>query len=318
MSLRVAINGCGRMGRLRAESAVAAGAEIAFICDSRQEVAASMATSFPSASILEDAQGLPFDSIEAIFVCTPPMARGNIELVAIEENTPFFVEKPLGLSCEQLTPLRRALQEDPVIHAVGYMNRYRRSVTQLRAEIAQRGFLGISANWVNAAYKVSWWARENMSGGSLNEQASHFVDLARYLGGDISNVHAFIQPHPTWPDLIGNASIQFQFEAGQLGNLFYSCMAREKQIAMRVFTTDGELWLDGWDLIRRKPDSSAPAAGDRYTVFFEETAAFLKAVRTGDPRGLVCRFEDAFATQQVLDAVRRSAASGQMEKVGGS
>ena len=45
--------------------------------------------------------------------------------------------------------------------------------------------LGAAGNWVNASYAVPWWGRRELSGGPVNEQATHLVDLARHLVGEV-------------------------------------------------------------------------------------------------------------------------------------
>ncbi|MCB1053520.1 MAG: hypothetical protein KDC71_23155, partial [Acidobacteria bacterium] len=200
----------------------------------------------------------------------------------------------------------------PLIHAVGYMNRYRKSVALLKEHLAQTPMLGLSAHWVNAAYGVPWWSQKACSGGPLNEQAAHFVDLAQIVGGPIREVQVLSQLAGD-SGAIGAASIQFRFMGNKTGQMFYSCMAQEKQIGFRVFTQTGELNLSGWDL----QPQFAPCEPDphRYAIFETETAIFLGAVLKQDGSAIRCRFEDAYSTQRVLEAIGRASQSGCLERV---
>jgi myo-inositol 2-dehydrogenase/D-chiro-inositol 1-dehydrogenase len=152
----------------------------------------------------------------------------------------------------------------------------------------------------------------------VNEQATHLVDLARYLVGEVRQVQAVVSEHPERPGMAGSAAVTLEFDHGVLGSLFYSCRATAKEIGFRVFTADGAVRLDGWDLVRADadaaPGSSAPPA-DRYQVFHDETAAFLAAVAGGPRGGIRCDLEDAVRTQQVVDAIHRAAASRRAEPV---
>jgi predicted dehydrogenase len=133
----------------------------------------------------------------------------------------------------------------------------------------------------------------------------------------VRQVQAVVAGHPERPGLAGSAAVTLEFDGGVLGSLFYSCRATVKEIGFRVFTADGAVRLDGWDLVRADadaaPGSAAPA--DRYQVFHDETAAFLAAVAGGPRDGIRCDLEDAVRTQHVVDAIHRAAASRRAEPV---
>src|SRR5262245_54888692 len=101
MGIRVAILGCGRMGRQRARAALSLGAQIVAVYDPEQARAREVASLAPGSRALEDWRDLELASLDALFVCTPPNARGQVELSAIECGVAVFVEKPIGLSVAQ-------------------------------------------------------------------------------------------------------------------------------------------------------------------------------------------------------------------------
>ena len=77
-----------------------------------------------------------------------------------------------------------------VINAVGYMN-YRRSVDAARLIATAEGVLGVSAYWVSGTNRVEWREHEKLSGGGINDEAAHVVDLIRYLVGEVVAVQAW-------------------------------------------------------------------------------------------------------------------------------
>jgi hypothetical protein len=100
--------------------------------------------------------------------------------------------------------------------------------------------------------------------------------------------------------------------SGALGNLLYSCEAKEKDILICIETTDGVIELRGWDLelARNTIDSSYPVP-ELKPIFEKETRAFLEAARTGDQSLILCDFADAYRTQLAMDTINtliRSAA----------
>lgn len=303
--LRVAIVGCGRMGLIHARSVARLGHRVAVACDVDLARAAALAQSYPGCEIAADASQLAYRDLDAAFICTPPFARGNAELLAAQAGVPIFLEKPIGLSAQQLLPALTATRATGTLTSVGYMNRYRASVLRARRLLADETVLGFCAHWVGAAYRVPWWGDPALSGGQLNEQCTHLIDLARHLVGEVTEVNAFAQPAA---EGLGDsaASILLRFRSGVLGTVFCGSLAKEKQIGLRVFTPRGELVLEGWDF----KWSPSTAFGElvepepAQDVFAEECAAFLEGVRSGDASGVRCDLADALKTQRVVDAAR--------------
>ena len=308
------------MGQLRARASASFGAHVVAVCDSSREVAEMLAREFYGCRVFERQEDLDWQALDAVFVCTPPAARGPVEIEAARHRTALFVEKPIGLSAGALEPLRQALLKSDTLTAVGYMNRYRASVQEARAKLAVGTVLCAAGYWVNGVYNVPWWSDADLSGGSLNEQATHLVDLARFLIGDIESVQASAVMYPDKPDLIGTAVINLRCESGVLCSLLYSCRASHKAVSFQAFTEAGSMRLNGWDLDLLDGTGSSPLSQpttDRYRIFHEETDIFLKAVSTDTPSLVLCDFNDAFRTQQVMDAIALAIHSGKTEMTTG-
>jgi predicted dehydrogenase len=303
--LRIAIVGCGRMGLHHARSTAQLRHRVAFACDPDLARAAALAVAHPGCQVVADAGQIPWSTVDAAFVCTPPFARGPVELAAAQAGVPVFLEKPIGLSAAQCLPALHALRGRGTLTSVGYMNRYRGSVAKAQEVLQGETILGFEGHWVGAAYRVPWWADEGLSGGQLNEQCTHLMDLARYLAGEIAEVDAFAQSAPDGGAGTAAVATVIRFRSGALGTILCGSLAKEKQIGCRVFTPRGQLVLDGWDF-RWVPSvfgdgSDLDPAED---VFVAECKAFLDAVRTGDPAGIRCDLAEAMKTQRVVDAAR--------------
>jgi myo-inositol 2-dehydrogenase / D-chiro-inositol 1-dehydrogenase len=304
-ALRIAIVGCGRMGLSHANSAARLGHRVVAACDLDAARAAALAAAHPGCEVLTDSAGIRWDEVDAGFVCTPPFARGPVELFAAKAGVPLFLEKPIGLSATQCLSALAAFRESGTLTSVGYMNRHRGSVRRARAILEAERVLGFTAHWICAAYRVPWWADPTLSGGQLNEQCTHLIDLARHLGGEIEEVDAIAQAAA---DDRGTAAVSMllRFRSGALGTIICGCLANEKQIGLRVFTPKGQISLDGWDF-RWSPsaafgDGSGLDPGE--DVFLDECRAFLEAVASGDGSGVLCDLAEAMRTQRVVDAVQ--------------
>jgi len=301
--MRVAVVGCGRMGRERARAAGALGVEAILLFDEDRSRAESLASECARALPVVDLATLIHGKPDAIFICTPPFCRGWLENRVIDLGIPFFVEKPIGMSADQVHTVLDNLRQREVLNAVGYMNRYRNSVAHARAILQSRNIIGITAHWVGKKYGVPWWAVREQSGGPFNEQGTHLMDLFRYLSGITETLHAAAHgPKGIETTVV----VMLRLAGGGLGTFLYSCEAKDKDILISIETTDGVLDLRGWDLelARNTIDGSYPEPESK-PIFEKETHAFLQAVATGDRTLILSDFAEAYKTQTAIDSVTR-------------
>jgi predicted dehydrogenase len=298
--LKAAVIGAGRMGRIRALAARELGVEVLGVCDPELQRAQALAGECGAPLAVHDDSALPWDDLDLLFLCTPPAVRAaGVE--AIRRGVHLLVEKPLATSAAAAAPLLAALSVRPVVTAVGYMNRYRPGVSALRARLRQERALGAVAYWAGGRYRVPWWADPAQSGGPLNEQATHLVDLLRYLLGEVEDARV-LTPGGAGP--VESAAIALRFATGPLATLLYSCEAEEKLIGLRVFTPRAEHALLTWEFLPGPDPAPCP---DRNAVFLDETRAFVEA-SLGRGDGVRSDLRDALQTQVVMDSLRAAAA----------
>src|SRR5438552_37492 len=94
-ALRGAIVGCGRMGLTHAKSAARLGHRMVLACDPDLARASALAATYPGCEAVADPAAIRWEEIDAGFVCTPPFARGPVELYAAKASVPLFLEKPI-------------------------------------------------------------------------------------------------------------------------------------------------------------------------------------------------------------------------------
>ena len=108
----------------------------------------------------------------------------------------MFVEKPVSvLPPEEFSPYVQAVEEmqreKSLMLSVGYMFRYHPAIQQMKSILEEFGrpLMGITARY-SCAYSKSrnhiWWDKTK-SGGPIVEQATHFCDVMRYIGGEIKS-----------------------------------------------------------------------------------------------------------------------------------
>jgi predicted dehydrogenase len=311
-SFRFAVIGCGRMGRERARAAALLGGSLVAACDVDAWRARELAAAHPGAAVIKHTRALDWSRLDAVFVCTPPFARGEIEVETVRAGVPLFIEKPVGTTAAVAVPLLQALDGSDLVNAVGYMNRYRRSVDEAKRVADERGVLGISAHWVASPYHVWWRESEELSGGGMNDEATHIIDLVRYLVGEITAVQA-VQGSERPGDPSGTVAALLRFQNGAVGTLLYSGGSTVKQIGLRLHTASGEIRLETWDFNlhydgRRVP--GRPRGAERSAIFATEVQTFIEAVGQSNRLLVKSTIADAVRTQCVVDTLRESVKGG--------
>jgi predicted dehydrogenase len=160
---------------------------------------------------------------QLIFLCSPPHFRGTItpgrdletQLISAFGSSPIiFCEKPVS-TARPHEPLKAAerLQSSGNIVSVGYMLRYLKAVQKAKQVIQQNNItvMSIGARYTCAYQKIrkfDWWDKSKLCG-PIVEQATHFCDLCRYLGGevDLDSVQAIALEHNEEAGKLGHQAI---------------------------------------------------------------------------------------------------------------
>jgi predicted dehydrogenase len=304
------------MGTQRARAARALGAEVV-LADRNREQAEELAAEFsPAARVSSVDDGLDWEALDAVFVCTPASQRGPVELAAIRANVPVFVEKPIALSGEHARGMLEAFEGASVLNAAGYMNRYRTSVSAVREALTGQEVFAVQCHWVGNPYLKDWWTDPGISGSPFNDQATHLIDLCRYVVGDITEVVAVEHRSEERADVADVVAVSLLFANGACGCLLHSYRATEKYVIANFFTSAGRLCLEGWDFqLGYEPAPEAANAAGVTPIFLTETEAFLEAVRGGDGSLIRSSFADGYRSLLVVDAIHRSLAEGRRVSV---
>jgi len=144
--------------------------------------------------------GVAYDHCEKLFdrekpdlivICTPPDAHGEIEEEAARRGIHFFVEKPVAINLELAARVKRAVDSYGILTQVGYMYRFSKGVLQARRLLSMRNIAMVQQHfYMPGLPDREWWPDITRSGGQLTEQATHMLDLGRFLAGEVISVSA--------------------------------------------------------------------------------------------------------------------------------
>ena len=195
--------------------------------------------------------------IEVVNICTPNGLHSKHALWSLEHGKHVVVEKPMALSksdCEKI--IFSALHQHKTVFCV-MQNRYSPPSVWLK-ELMTNKTLGdiymvqLNCYWNrdDRYYKPGGWkGTQELDGGTLFTQFSHWIDIMYWLFGDITNIQAkfadFNHQHNTAFEDSGFVS--FEFLNGGLGSINYSTSVWDKNLesSLTIIGSKGSVKVGG-------------------------------------------------------------------------
>jgi myo-inositol 2-dehydrogenase/D-chiro-inositol 1-dehydrogenase len=264
-----------------------------------------------------DLDALLGEQLDAVYVCVPPFAHGELEVRIARAGVAMFVEKPLAADQAGAEWVERRIRTSGVLTRVGHHWRCAEPVLRARRLLEGRRVRVVSGTWLDCTPPVPWWANRLRSGGPIVEQAVHVLDLVRVLVGEVTEVHA-----AAGGVLPGGAEAAtgalLCFENGAVGTMVTTCVLDGRHrtgleiVADGLVVGVGEDWLDvrdGAGVQRAEYDAMLP----RVAV----DTAFVAALRGSPvpPERDGPDHAEALRSHRLACALARSVASGRAELV---
>jgi predicted dehydrogenase len=195
--------------------------------------------------------------VEVVNVCTPNGLHASHSLKALEADKHVVVEKPMALSkadCEKV--IHVALSHNKNVFCV-MQNRYSPPSAWLK-EVVTNKILGdiymvqLNCYWNRDEryYKPgNWKGTEDLDGGTLFTQFSHWVDIMYWLFGDIKNIQAKFADfnHQNSTDFEDSGFVSFDFVNGGMGSINYSTAVWDKNLesSLTIIGSKGSIKVGG-------------------------------------------------------------------------
>lgn len=223
LKLGVAVVGFGWMGRVHTQAyarvphhfpRLGVRPELVAVADEVPGRAADAAARYGFATATDDWRQVAADQrVRAVSIATPNFLHREIGVAMAQAGKHVWIEKPAGLSAADTRAVGEAVRKAAVQGTVGFNYRNAPAVAAAR-DLISAGEIGavtharfrMFSDYAAHPDGALTWRYERARGGSgvLADLASHGVDLARYLLGEISAVIAdtavFIpeRPRPAW------------------------------------------------------------------------------------------------------------------------
>jgi predicted dehydrogenase len=289
-------------------------AQIVALCDVDEGRVQAAAEPLGSAVFTDASKLIEQAEIDALYICVPPHAHGDIEVTAARKGLHLFVEKPVSLYLDQAQRALKAIREAGVMTQTGYVLRYFPGSEQLKEFLADKPVGTAHVSRWNGLPGLPWWRRYDQGGGQLVEMTTHQVDLLRWVMGEVEAVSACYsfdrlhreEPGVTVPD---SQAVLLQFASGAVATINTSCAVGSAGLmSMDLAIRDARV---NW-----KSDGITVEPADAYPVSpLPATSgnideAFVRAVSSGDRSLLRSPYDDAMKSLSVTLAANLSAEQG--------
>jgi predicted dehydrogenase len=268
------------------------------------------------------------EDVDVVDVCTPGDSHAGIAIAAVEAGKAVLCEKPLANTVPDAERMRNAAVAAGVVHMV--CHNYRRApAVALARRIVEAGRLGRLHHWrgtylqdwiVDPAFPRVWRLEKAKAGsGALGDIASHSIDLARYLVGEIAEVSGLLEtfvPERPLPEGGGMGKVDvddaalalLRFENGAIGTVEGTRFAPGRKNYNR-FELNGSRGSLAFDLERMNElelyEESGAESGFRTILATDESHPYVSAWW---PPGHILGYEHTFV-HTVVDFVRAVSAS---------
>lgn len=325
--LKIGIVGCGQaarihLGRLRTLE----GVEVVALADPDLEAARALSKDVGGAvpSFSDHQELLSQVRPDALAIFTPHRAHYRPALDALQAGCHVFVEKPLSTNPQEAVDIINVARARELVVAIGHQYRLRPSLREARRLLAA-GAIGpvrlvvatLSQPWLAAhsGPEESWRLDPRVSGGGIVcDSGDHLLDALLWTTGQTpAEAYAVQERLSGGPDVVTAAVVRLgaglpatvAISGVSPGNLFELVYHGESG---RLRATEEALWGQSGgepEQALALPEAASPSID----------ADFVDAIRARTAP--TCSADDALPTVRLLEAITRSAATGQPVRLAG-
>jgi predicted dehydrogenase len=298
MPISLAFYGAGELAQpyLRALAA-RSDVRVLAVCDPDPRAAEEAAAGWGARVLPHYTPLLQEDTPDALFVCVPPRLLGDVLEQAATLSLPFFVEAPGAADWDGARRLAHTLTMAPMVTAVGYHARYTDLVQEGKGYLA-----GSAVALAHGTHLADPREPGQTAADVFWNEGCRLLDALRFLAGPVARVAAVQTP-------AGVFTASLETTGGTAAVVAVAaCASAEPRAVLDLFGA-------GWHMrYERNLSALRLDERDKTTILRQvnvapaaQAAAFLDAVRAGDPTLVTPSYPEAAQTLAVCQAALRAA-----------
>lgn len=254
-TLRVGLVGAGGIGRTHLASYERVReARIVAVTDINEEIARAAAQQVGADAFRSVEEMLDRCELDAVDICTPPVAHLDAALLAIERGLHVLCEKPLAHHPDAARKMVQAAESKGVKLMTAFCHRFHPPIMALKRLIdaGELGEIVMFRNRFAGPFKgveERWFSDKEVAGGGvLMDTSVHSIDLFRFLVGEVARVQAVTrQTNPAIGDVEDTAIALLSTSDNRMGVVEASWVLAAGFNVVEVYGTEGAAMVHYWD-----------------------------------------------------------------------
>ncbi|HEV3165352.1 MAG TPA: Gfo/Idh/MocA family oxidoreductase [Isosphaeraceae bacterium] len=327
--LRIGITGCGHAAHVHLRRLLGLkGVKVVGCADPDADAAQSLVAEVgalgsdhgPAASFADHRELLRQSALDALAIFTPHLAHYRPAMDALQAGCHVFVEKPLSTNVQEAVDIVGLARGRNRKVAVGHQYRLRPSLAEARRRLAA-GSIGVlrlvvatlAQPWLEShqGSENSWRFDAKVAGGGiLADVGDHLIDAVLWTTGQVAaEVAAFQNRIGSGLDVVTSAAIRLA--DGTPVTLALSGVSAGSLFELTFFGERGRLRATDETLVEENSEGAraVPLAETSESI----DGNFIAALTAGVP--LCCPAEEAVETVRLLEAIARSATTGEVVRL---
>ncbi len=338
--LRIGVLGCGPISQIAHFDACrkARNAELYAVCDAAEDLLAKAAAIHSPQKTYRNFDDMIGDpQVEAVIIGVADQYHVPLCLKAVAAGKHVMVEKPLGVNIEECEDLRRQLRQTKLVFQIGNNRRFDPGIAFAQKFIQNElGQLMAFKSWYcDSTYRytmtdnlqpipfTSPQAKRPEGNPKADKRryfvlthASHLVDTARFLGGEMTQIRARLS------EKFGAYCwfMEIDFAGGCLGHLDMTIPIRgDFEEGFQIYGEHGSVtgkvflpWFHKTSVVEcfstKDGQYRRPLGEDAYSYKLQ-IEGFADTILHGNPQ-LGAKIDDGVASMRALVAIARSAETG--------
>lgn len=256
MSFQFAIIGCGNIGKRHAEQIQRVGKLVA-VCDIVKSKAEELGKTH-NADVFSSIEELLADNkkIDVAVICTPNGLHAQHSIISLWAGCHVLCEKPMAIKSSDCRMMIGAAEKAGKLLFVVKQNRFNPPVAAVKKLLDEKKLgniysIQLNCFWNRDAkyYENSWKGTNELDGGTLFTQFSHFIDLLYWMFGDVKQAKAFKKnfAHKNSIDFEDTGVVILEFDSGIVGTINYTVNSFQKNMegSLTIFGEKGTVKIGG-------------------------------------------------------------------------
>jgi predicted dehydrogenase len=190
--------------------------------------------------------------VDTVIVATINSALAEVSAAAIRAGKHVIIEKPAGISVNQIDELIVLTEKHSISVRVGFNHRFHPAFQKAR-EIFTSGVMGelmfIRARYGHGGrvgYDKEWRANPKLSGGGeLIDQGIHLIDLAGWFLGKFKQIDGHAATYFWKMEVDDNAFLSLRTAKNQTAWLHVSCTEWKNLFSFEIYGRHAKLHIEG-------------------------------------------------------------------------